>query len=53
MANPLATGLAVLAVVLAGVALVAMSAGNLGLAGFCFLSVSIALYLRETRVKTG
>lgn len=51
MVNPLSTGLAVLAVALAGVALVAMSAGNLGLAGFCFLSVSIVLYLRETRLK--
>jgi membrane protein implicated in regulation of membrane protease activity len=50
MSRLLATGLAVLAVALAGVALFAMSAGNLQLAGFSFLSVSIVLYFRETRV---
>ena len=51
MANVLSTGLAVGAVLLAGVALFAMSAGNLGLAGFCLLSVSLILYRRETRVN--
>lgn len=49
MENPLATGLALIAVVLTAVALLAMSAGNLQVAGFCFLSVSIVVYLRETR----
>lgn len=50
MENLLATGLALFAVALAVLALVSMSMGNLELAGFCFLSVSIILYFRETRV---
>lgn len=50
MSNLLATGMALFAVVLAAVALFAMSAGDIRLAGFCFLSVSLVLYLRETRV---
>lgn len=50
MENPLATGLALVAVVLAVAALFAMSAGNIQVAGFLFLSVSVVVYLRETRV---
>jgi hypothetical protein len=50
MVNVLATALAVLAVVLFVVALFAMSAGNFRIAGACFLSASLVIYLRETRV---
>lgn len=50
MVNVAATLLASLAALLAIVALFAMSSGNAGLAGFCFLSVSLVLYFRETRV---
>jgi uncharacterized membrane protein len=50
MADVLATALAALAVLLAGVALYAMTVGNPRLAGFCFLSVALVIYLRETRV---
>lgn len=50
MVNVAATFLASLAALLAIVALFAMSSGNAGLAGFCFLSVSLVLYFRETRV---
>jgi membrane protein implicated in regulation of membrane protease activity len=49
MTNLLATALAGLAVLLGAVALYGMTVGNLQLAGFCFLSVSVVLYLRETR----
>lgn len=45
------TVLAVLVVVLFGVALWAMSAGNFTLAGTTFLSASIAIYFRETRLQ--
>jgi hypothetical protein len=39
------------AVVLFGVALVAMAVGELLVAGLCFLSASIVIYLRETRLR--
>lgn len=50
MQNPLATGAAGLAVVLFVVALASMSSGNLQAAGFSFLSASVVIYLRETRL---
>lgn len=43
------TALAALAALLVGVALWAMTAGNLQVAGLCFLSASLVIYLRETR----
>jgi hypothetical protein len=46
--NVLATGAALLAVLLFGGALVAMSNGSYGAAGFSFLSASVVIYLRET-----
>jgi len=49
MADTTATALAVIAVVLVGVALVAMAAGSLTLAGTSFLSASLVIFLRETR----
>lgn len=41
--------LAVLAVALMLVAIGTMAAGELAVAGACFLSASIVIYLRETR----
>jgi hypothetical protein len=49
MVDVIRTGLALLAVVLFGVALLAMSAGNLTMAGMSFLSASLVIYFRETR----
>ncbi|MEF8780561.1 MAG: hypothetical protein V5A46_07765 [Haloferacaceae archaeon] len=43
------TTLAVLAVALFGLALLAMAIGEFLVAGLCFLSASIVIYLRETR----
>ena len=43
--------LAVGAVVLFGVALASMAVGELLVAGLCFLSASIVIYLRETRLR--
>jgi hypothetical protein len=48
MANLPATGAAVLAVALFGVALLAMTARDLRVAGFCFLSAALVIYVRET-----
>lgn len=48
MSTLLANGLAVLAVGLIGAAILSMSAGNLLLAGLCFLSASLVIYFRET-----
>ena len=48
MANLPATGAAVLAAVLFGVALLAMTARDLRVAGFCFLSAALVIYVRET-----
>ncbi len=47
------TVLAVVVVVLFGIALWAMSAGNFTLAGTAFLAASIGIYFRETRVQDG
>lgn len=50
MANLLATGAAALAVLLFGAALLAMTVGDFRLAGFSFLSASLVIYIRETRL---
>lgn len=50
MSNRLATAAAVLAVVLFGIAMFAMANGNFQAAGFSFLSASVVIYLRETRL---
>lgn len=47
------TGLAILAVALLGLALIAMSIDRLTVAGLCFLSASLVIYLRETRLEKG
>jgi hypothetical protein len=49
MSKKVAVPLAILAVALMLVALGAMTVGELGVAGVCFLSASIVIYLRETR----
>lgn len=49
MGRKTTTALAVLALVLILVAVGAMAAGELAVAGVCFLSASIVIYLRETR----
>lgn len=51
MADVVSTGLTALAVVLFGLALIAMTGRNLVVAGTCFLSASIVIYLRETRLQ--
>lgn len=51
MADVISTGLAVVAVVLVGAALLALNAGNLTVAGMCFLSTSIVIYLRQSRLQ--
>jgi uncharacterized membrane protein len=51
MVDVVPTGLAVVVVVLFGIGLWAMSAGNLTLAGTSFLSASIGIYFRETRLQ--
>jgi hypothetical protein len=48
--NVLATAAAALAVVLFGVGLLAMTASDLTTAGLSFLSASLVIYLRETRL---
>ncbi|QIO24664.1 hypothetical protein [Haloarcula sp. JP-L23] len=50
MENLLATVAAGLAVLLIGTALLAMSNGDLQVAGFSFLCASLVIYLRETRL---
>lgn len=45
------TSLAILAVALIGVALYAMTIDRLTVAGLSFLSASIVIYLRETRLQ--
>ncbi len=45
------TVLAVVTVVLFGIGLLAMSRGSLAVAGTSFLSASIAIYFRETRLQ--
>lgn len=49
MADIISNALAVLAVVLIGVALFALTIGNLTAAGMSFFSTSIVIYLRESR----
>jgi len=49
MSKKVAVPLTILAVALMLVALGAMTVGELGVAGVCFLSASIVIYLRETR----
>lgn len=51
MVKLIPTGLAVLTLVLFAGALLAMSAGQLTVAGLCFLSASIVIYFRETRLR--
>lgn len=53
MSDAISTVLAAVAVVLIGVALFAMTTGNLTAAGMSFLSASLVIYLRETRTKDG
>lgn len=50
MANLPATAAAALAVLLFGVALVSMTNGATMVAGLCFISASLVIYLRETRL---
>jgi len=49
MVEMIRTVLAALAVVLFATALAAMTAQRLRVAGFCFLSASLVIYVRETR----
>lgn len=49
MANPLPTLLAALTLALLLLAVVAMTRGELLVAGLSFLSASVVIYLRETR----
>lgn len=49
MVDVVRTGLALLVLVLFGLALVAMTAGDLTFAGISFLSASLVIYFRETR----
>jgi uncharacterized membrane protein YjjP (DUF1212 family) len=51
MVELIPTGLAVLAVVLFGLALLAMTQGSFGVAGVAFLGASVVIYLRETRLR--
>jgi hypothetical protein len=50
MANLLATAAAAVAVLLFGIALVFMMDGQLSIAGLCFLSASLVIYFRATRL---
>lgn len=50
MANSLATAAAAFAVLLVVAALVLMANRQLAVAGFCFLSASIVIYFRATRL---
>ncbi|WP_327053926.1 hypothetical protein [Halomicrococcus gelatinilyticus] len=51
MTQVIPTVLAVVAVGLMVVALLAMASQNLAVAGMCFLSASLVIYLRETRFR--
>jgi hypothetical protein len=53
MGDIISTGLAVLAVVLIGVGLFALTVGNFTAAGMSFLSTSLVIYMRETRQHDG
>jgi uncharacterized membrane protein YjjP (DUF1212 family) len=50
MVELIPTGLAAFAVVLFGLALLAMTEGNFGVAGVTFLGASVVIYFRETRL---
>ena len=50
MNNALATAAAAFAVVLFAIAMWAMANGNFQAAGFSFLSASVVIYIRETRL---
>ena len=51
MTQVIQTVLAVVAAGLMVVALLAMASRNLAVAGMCFLSASLVIYLRETRFR--
>lgn len=51
MVDTVSIVLAVGAVALFGVALASMAVGEMLVAGLCFLSASIVIYLRETRLR--
>lgn len=51
MVETVPTALALLAVALFAVALFAMSRGSLAVAGMSFLSASVVIYLRESRLE--
>lgn len=51
MADLISHGLIVLVLTLFGVALYALATGRLTVAGLSFLSASVAIYLRETRLQ--
>jgi hypothetical protein len=53
MVNLPATAAAVFAAVLFGVALLAMTARDLRVAGFCFLSAALVIYVREQYLVSG
>ncbi|WP_435156552.1 hypothetical protein [Haladaptatus sp. DFWS20] len=50
MINILATAVSGLILLLFGIALLAMSSGEFQVAGLCFLSAAIVIYIRETRL---
>lgn len=51
MSDYISMVLLVLVLVLFGVALYALAAGQMTVAGLSFLSASITIYLRETRLR--
>lgn len=53
MVEVIPTVLAAVAVLLLATALLAMTAERMTVAGFCFLSASLVIYLRETRSTDG
>lgn len=53
MARVAPTALALLAALLIAAALVSMASNDLRIAGLCFLSASLVIYLRETRFADG
>jgi hypothetical protein len=53
MGNALATAAAVLVVLLFGAALFSLANNEFAVAGFCFLSASLTIYIRATRLVDG
>ncbi|MFB6309933.1 MAG: hypothetical protein ABEH64_01995 [Salinirussus sp.] len=51
MADFISTALLVLVLALFGIALYALAIGRLTVAGLSFLSASVTIYLRETRLQ--